>query len=307
VNVAWIGVGNMGAPMARNVTRHGHAVAVFDVVAERRKALASSGARVAESLADCVRGADVVVTMLPAGEQVRDTYLGDAGVLAGCPPGALLVDCSTIAPATAREIAERAAARGLGMLDAPVSGGTAGAEAATLTFIVGGSESDLERARPLLDRLGKAVYHAGPPGAGQVVKMCNNLLLGIQMAGTCEALALGIAHGIEPARLSEIMRNSSGRNWVLEVYNPCPGVMAGVPSSRGYAGGFSSDLMLKDLRLAGEMACATGTATPLGSLACALYQLHQQQGRGQLDFSSVFADDAERRRLAGSLPDAFGT
>jgi len=292
MRVAFLGLGNMGLPMARNLLQGGHEVAGFDVVPGQAGRLAEAGGRVAPGPADAVRDAEAVVTMLPAGQHVKEAYLGTSGVLASCRRDALLVDCSTIAPAVAREVAAEARARGLGMLDAPVSGGTAGAEAATLTFMVGGSEEDLSRARPLLERMGKNVFHAGPSGSGQAVKMCNNMMLGIQMAGACEALRLGIAHGLDPARLTEIMCKSSGRNWALEVYNPCPGVLPNAPASRGYSGGFSTELMLKDLTLAAEGAASTGTPTPLGLLARALYLLHRDAGHGSRDFSSLFEDTA---------------
>jgi 3-hydroxyisobutyrate dehydrogenase len=199
-----------------------------------------------------------------------------------------LIDSSTIAPDSARQVAAAAAERGFEMLDAPVSGGTAGAAAGTLTFMVGGSDASFERARPYLEKMGKAIFHAGPSGAGQTVKVCNNMLLGIQMIGTCEAIRLGIANGMDPKVLSEIMGKSSGRNWVLEVYNPCPGVMENAPASRQYQGGFGVDLMLKDLGLAVENAQATGTGVALGELARTLYRKHSESGAGGLDFSSIF-------------------
>jgi len=257
-----------------------------------------AGARAAGAASEAVREAEVVITMLSAGQHVKEAYLGTGGVLASCRAGTLLIDCSTIAPAAAREVAAAAQARGLGMLDAPVSGGVAGAEAGTLTFMVGGREPDLAQARPLLQLMGKNVFHAGASGAGQAVKMCNNMLLGIQMAGTCEAIRLGIAHGLDPARLSEIMSKSSGRNWALEVYNPCPGVMPGSPASRGYSGGFSTDLMLKDLSLAADGAAATDTPTPLGRVARELYLLHREGGHGMRDFSSLLDVPAAATLLA---------
>jgi 3-hydroxyisobutyrate dehydrogenase len=174
------------------------------------------------------------------------------------------------------------------MIDAPVSGGTAGAQAGTLTFMVGGDAADVDRARPLLEKMGKNIFHAGASGSGQTVKVCNNMLLGIQMLGTSEALRLGIANGMDPKVLSDIMSKSSGRNWALELYNPCPGVMDGVPSSKGYAGGFGVDLMLKDLSLATENASDLDASVPLGELSRKLYEVHSQAGNGQLDFSSVF-------------------
>jgi 3-hydroxyisobutyrate dehydrogenase len=301
MRIAFIGLGNMGRLMARNLVRGGHAVVGYDVAAASVQELAGHGGQPATSVAECVRGADVVVTMLPAGKQVREVYLSDGGVLAHCRAGALLVDSSTIDPATAREVASRASERGASMLDAPVSGGTGGADAGTLTFMVGGAAEDLERARPVLQLMGKAIYHAGASGAGQVVKMCNNMLLAIQMVGTAEALRLGIAHGLDPARLSEIMSKSSGRNWPLEVYNPCPGVMPNVPASRAYAGGFSSELMLKDVGLAVDAARAVDVATPLGLVARQIYLEHKQRGHGQLDFSSVFAHPIDAATLLAKL------
>lgn len=301
MQIAFIGLGNMGRFMARNLVRGGHAVVGHDVAAAAVEELVRNGGQPAASVAECVRGADLVVTMLPAGKHVREVYLSDGGVLAHCRAGTLLVDSSTIDPATAREVASRARERGAPMLDAPVSGGTGGADAGTLTFMVGGAAEDLERARAVLQLMGKAIYHAGGSGAGQVVKMCNNMLLAIQMAGTAEALRLGVAHDLDPARLSEIMSRSSGRNWALEVYNPCPGVMPGAPASRGYAGGFSSELMLKDVGLAVEAASALGVATPLGLLARELYAEHKERGHGKLDFSSVFADPIDAATLLGRM------
>ena len=286
-HIAFIGLGNMGAPMAHNLLRASYQVSVYDLSAAAMDALASAGARAASSAADAVREADIVISMLPANEHVRELYLGAGGVLAAASPKALLIDCSTIAADVAKEVSTAAAARGFAMLDAPVSGGTAGAAAGTLTFIVGGDEAALERARAVLGAMGKNIFHAGGAGAGQVAKICNNMLLGVLMAGTAEALNLGVAHGLDPKVLSDIMAKSSGRNWALELYNPWPGVMQGTPASRGYSGGFGSSLMLKDLGLAQQAALSAQAATPLGSLARQLYQLHQQGGNGQLDFSSI--------------------
>ncbi|MGD8430253.1 MAG: 3-hydroxyisobutyrate dehydrogenase, partial [Ectothiorhodospiraceae bacterium] len=201
--------------------------------------------------------------------------------------GTLLIDSSTIAAEEAREVAEAAREKGLPFLDAPVSGGVGGAKAGTLTFICGGESADVERARPILDVMGKNVFHAGPHGAGQVGKMCNNMLLGILMIGTSEALNLAESHGLDPKVVSEIMKASSGSNWALQVYNPYPGVMENVPSSNGYKGGFLVDLMAKDLGLAMNMAVGSGTSTPLGSMARAIYTTHSANGNGRLDFSSV--------------------
>jgi 3-hydroxyisobutyrate dehydrogenase len=286
-NIAFIGLGNMGAPMAHNLLRAGHQLAVYDIAVASVRALAEAGARAADSAAEAVKDADIVVSMLPANEHVRALYLGAGRVLESVRPDALLIDCSTIAADVAKEVSAAAKARGLAMLDAPVSGGTAGAAAATLTFIVGGEDSALERARGVLGAMGKNIFHAGGAGAGQVAKICNNMLLGILMAGTAEALNLGAAHGLDPKVLSDIMSKSSGRNWALELYNPWPGVMEAAPASRGYSGGFGSALMLKDLGLAQQAALSSQAATPMGGLARQLYQLHQQQGKGALDFSSI--------------------
>lgn len=286
-HIAFIGLGNMGAPMAHNLLRAGYRLSVFDLSAAALDALASAGARSAASAADAVREADVVISMLPANAHVRELYLGAGRVLESARPQALLIDCSTIAADVAKEVAKEAAARGFAVIDAPVSGGTAGAAAGTLTFIVGGDAAALERARPVLGAMGKNIFHAGGAGAGQVAKICNNMLLGVLMAGTAEALNLGVAHGLDPKVLSDIMVKSSGRNWALEQYNPWPGVMEAAPASRGYSGGFGSALMLKDLGLAQQAALIASAATPLGSLARQLYQLHQQGGHDQLDFSSI--------------------
>ncbi|MGQ3055640.1 MAG: 3-hydroxyisobutyrate dehydrogenase [Nevskia sp.] len=285
--IAFIGLGNMGAPMALNLLKAGFALRVFDLSAAPLLRLAEAGAEIAERPADAVADADAVISMLPASAHVQRLYLGTDGVLAAVPAGALLIDCSTIAAATAREVAAAAAARGLTMIDAPVSGGTAGAAAGTLTFIVGGTAEAFERARPLLGAMGRNLFHAGGNGAGQVAKICNNMLLGIQMIGTIEALQLGVASGVDATVLSDIMARSSGRNWTLEVYNPWPGVMDNVPAARGYSGGFGSDLMLKDLGLAAEAAAAVQAPIALGALARELYRRHSAAGHGALDFSSL--------------------
>jgi 3-hydroxyisobutyrate dehydrogenase len=286
-HIAFIGLGNMGAPMALNLVRAGHSLSVFDLSATAVEGLAAAGARPAKSVQDAVCEADVVISMLPASSHVRALYLGDGGVLDMAMPHALLIDCSTIAADVAKEVAGAAKARGFAMLDAPVSGGTAGAAAGTLTFIVGGEAETLERANVVLEKMGKNIFHAGAAGAGQVAKICNNMLLGILMAGTAEALSLGVAHGLDPRVLSDIMSKSSGRNWALEVYNPWPGVMETAPASRGYSGGFGTALMLKDLGLAQESAEAIHALTPLGSLTRQLYSVHAEDGNRELDFSSI--------------------
>lgn len=285
--IAFIGLGNMGAPMARNLLKAGYPLRVFDLVPAAVAELRAAGAEAADSAAAAISGAQIVISMLPASTHVRDLYLGSGRLLASVDPAALLIDCSTIAPGVAREVASAAAARSIAMIDAPVSGGTAGAQAGTLTFIVGGDTAALERARPVLEKMGKNIFHAGASGAGQIAKICNNMLLGIQMIGTAEAINLGVANGVDARVLSDIMVKSSGRNWTLEVYNPWPGVMDNAPASRNYGGGFGVDLMLKDLGLAQESASAAKAATPLGAVARQLYQLHSQAGSGALDFSSI--------------------
>ena len=289
--IAFIGLGNMGGPMAKNLLNAGHHLTVFDLSPTALKQFANDGAYIATSAVDAVRDADIVISMLPASRHVEALYLGSASDQSGLLPhikhGALIIDCSTIAAKTAITVANAAAELGLDMLDAPVSGGTAGSIAGTLTFIVGGSNAALQRANPFLSVMGKNIFHAGASGAGQTAKICNNMLLGIQMIGTAEALALGVANGLDAKVLSDIMVKSSGRNWSLEVYNPYPNVMDNVPASRDYTGGFGVDLMLKDLGLATETALTAQASIPLGEMARNLYALHSKAGAGALDFSSI--------------------
>ncbi|SEP06678.1 3-hydroxyisobutyrate dehydrogenase [Aquisalimonas asiatica] len=285
--IGFIGLGNMGGPMATNLVKAGHTVQVFDLSKEAVQRLESAGATGCASAAEAATGVAIVVTMLPAGRHVRELYLGEGGLLATAAKGTLLVDSSTIDADTARAVAAEAEQAGCPMIDAPVSGGVAGAEAGKLIFMVGGDTAPVEQARPILDVMGRAVFHAGPAGAGQVAKMCNNMLLAISMIGTSEAINLGIAEGLDPKALSDIMQQSSGGNWVLNGYNPHPDVMDGTPASRGYTGGFGTALMLKDLGLAMDAALKDGKATPLGALARNIYTLHDAAGNGHKDFSSV--------------------
>ncbi|EIT71915.1 MULTISPECIES: 3-hydroxyisobutyrate dehydrogenase [Hydrocarboniphaga] len=288
--IAFIGLGNMGGPMALNLLKAGHQLQVYDLSAAALETAKAAGASVAASPAQAVANAGIVISMLPASRHVESLYLGasanEQGLLQHIKPGTLVIDCSTIAPASSRKVATAAQALDIVFIDAPVSGGTAGAAAGTLSFIVGGDAGAFERAKPVLEKMGKNLFHAGAVGAGQVAKIANNMLLAIHMAGTAEALALGVANGLDPKVLSEIMLKSSGRNWSLEVYNPWPGVQDGVPASRGYSGGFGSALMLKDLGLAAEASIASGSAIPLGELARNLYALHSASS-GTLDFSSI--------------------
>lgn len=285
--IAFIGLGNMGLPMARNLLKAGYTVSAFDLVQAVVTQLASEGARAAASARDAAQDADAVISMLPAGRQVEDLYLGEDGLLAHLPTGCLVLECSTIAPASARHVHRAAAARGLDMLDAPVSGGTAGAAAGSLTFMVGGAALTLEKARPILGAMGHNIFHAGFESAGQLAKLCNNLLLAVQMAGTAEAMALGTRCGLDAGVLAEIMRQSSGGNWVLERYNPWPGVQPNSPASHDYQPGFIAGLMAKDLGLVQETALQAGASTPMGSLALNLYRMLLQQGLAAKDFSAI--------------------
>ena len=286
--VAFIGLGNMGGPMAANLLKAGHPVRVFDLTPAAIEAAVAAGGVAATSAIDAVVDAEIVISMLPASRHVEGLYLdASSGLLPHIPAGALVIDCSTIAPATARKVADAAAKRGLAVIDAPVSGGTAGAAAGTLTFIVGGEAIALERARPILANMGKNIFHVGANGAGQVAKLCNNMALGVIMAVTGEALALGVAHGLDAKVLSQMMAVSTGRSWATEVCNPWPGVLENAPASRGYTGGFGNDLMLKDLGLAAEAAMSVGASIPLGELARNMYAMNSHAGHGGLDFSSV--------------------
>ncbi len=285
--VGFIGVGNMGGPMAANLLKAGFEVKVFDLVPELAARVGAEGATVTSSAAEAATAVDVLISMLPASQHVESLYLGDSGLLTSLPKDTLVIDCSTISPESARKVNEAAASLGIAMIDAPVSGGVGGAVAGTLTFIVGGTEAAFRQAEPTLSAMGKNLFHAGEAGAGQVAKICNNMLLSVLMTGTAEALQLGVDSGLDPAVLSEIMRKSSGGNWALEVYNPYPGVMENVPASNNYEGGFLVDLMIKDLGLAMETAQAEGAATPMGSLARNLYLNLRKQGLGRKDFSSI--------------------
>ncbi|MCG9721048.1 3-hydroxyisobutyrate dehydrogenase [Shewanella sp. Isolate7] len=289
--VAFIGLGNMGGPMAVNLVKAGYTVKAFDLSQAALNHVVEQGAMQAPSACAAAAAADVVITMLPAGKHVRSLYLGDEqnkGIIDVVADGTLFIDCSTIDAESARFVAEQAKAKGLEFIDAPVSGGTAGAAAGTLTFICGGSDAAFEQAQGVLNVMGANIFHAGGPGAGQVAKICNNMLLSVLMVGTSESIQMGIDHGLDPKVLSEIMKVSSGGNWTLDKYNPCPDVMENVPSSNGYQGGFMVDLMVKDLGLSQEAALLSNSSTPMGALARSLYVNHARQGNGKRDFSSIF-------------------
>ena len=287
MKIAFIGLGHMGAPMARNLLKAGQRLVVFDVVKANVDALRGAGALAAASAKDCAAQGELVITMLPSSPHVKSVYLEPNGVLAGVSAGVTLIDSSTIDPHTAREVAKRAADHGNPMADAPVSGGTGGAQAATLTFMVGGEAAVFDRIAPVLKHMGKNIVHCGESGTGQVAKICNNMLLGITMIGVAEAMSLGAALGIDTKILAGIINTSSGRCWSSDTYNPYPGVMENVPAARGYSGGFGADLMLKDLGLAADAARQAKQPVVMGAAAQQLYQMFSSRGMGALDFSAI--------------------
>ena len=287
--IGFIGLGNMGGPMVRNLIMAGHTVKAFDLVARAIDDARSARAAAAATTADASTGVEAVITMLPAGREVRTVYLGAGGVLGVADTGTLLIDCSTIDVDTARDVSAAAAARGLEMIDAPVSGGVAGAEAASLTFMVGGPEAAVARARPILEAMGKTIVHAGGPGNGQAAKICNNMILGISMIAIGEAFVLGEKLGLTHQKLFDVAAAASGQCWSLTSYCPVPGPVPASPANHGYAPGFTAAMMLKDLRLAQEAAQAADAATPLGAEAAALYALYAAAGNGGTDFSGIIA------------------
>lgn len=285
--IGFIGLGHMGLPMARSLLKAGHAVQGYDVSTSAVTALAGAGGIGMVSIAKAMVEVDLVVTMLPEGRHVRSVYMDQGGVFAAARAATLLIDCSTIDVDTARTVAAAAAARGFVMLDAPVSGGVAGAEAASLTFMVGGARPAFDRAEPILAAMGKTVIHAGAAGNGQVAKICNNMMLGVQMISVCEAMVLARRLGLAPEQLFEIGRQSSGQCWSLTSYCPVPGPVPTAPANRGYQPGFSAAMMLKDLRLAQAAAQTVGASTPLGAEAYQLYNLFAASGKEGLDFSAI--------------------
>jgi 3-hydroxyisobutyrate dehydrogenase len=287
MKIGFIGLGHMGNPMARNLLKHGHKLKVYDVVPDLVRKLEKEGCEVATSAADCARGVEAVITMLPSSPHVRSAYMSEYGVLKGAAPGTPLIDCSTIDPLTAREVAMDAKARSSPMVDAPVSGGVGGAEAGTLTFMVGGEARDFEVAKPILQAMGKNIVHCGGIGNGQVAKICNNMMLAVEMIATSEGMTLAAKLGMDPKVFAAIVNTSSGRCWSSDTYNPYPGVLENVPASRAYAGGFGSDLMLKDLTLVTDAAKNAKHPVMLGALAQQIYQKHSNDGNGAKDFSSV--------------------
>jgi len=285
--IGFIGLGHMGGPMARNLIKAGHALMAFDLVPAALEAAVAAGARRASTPAEAAAHGDILITMLPAGSHVRSVYLGPGGAIDAAAPGALLIDCSTIDVQSAREVGDAAAAAGRAMVDAPVSGGVAGAEAATLTFMVGGSDEAFARAAPILGAMGKAVIHAGGSGNGQAAKICNNMILGISMIAVSEAFVLAEKLGLDHQKLFDIASKASGQCWSLTSYCPVPGPVPGSPANRGYKPGFTAAMMLKDLRLSQEAAGKAGAATPLGAEAASIYGDFDAAGRGGTDFSGI--------------------
>jgi 3-hydroxyisobutyrate dehydrogenase len=285
--VAFIGLGNMGSGMAANLVKAGHDVRAFDLNADAVAALVDKGATAASDLTHAVTGADAVVTMLPAGPHVRGVYMDEGGVLSLARKDAVLIDCSTIDVDSARAVAEKAAEAGFAFVDAPVSGGVAAAEGGTLTFMVGGPEDAFAKAEPILSNMGKAVIRAGEAGAGQAAKICNNMLLGIHMIGTCEAMNLAIKLGLDPQNFFDIASKASGQNWSLTSYCPVPGPVPTAPSNRDYKPGFAAPMMLKDLNLAMQTSKTAGVNTPMGEKAQTIYDAFVEQGGEEMDFSGV--------------------
>lgn len=283
--IAFIGVGNMGGGMAANLAKAGHRVLAYDILRANLEKAVEQGCEEAESVAVAAAEADAVVTMLPAGKHVRSVY--ETEVFLNARPGTVLMDCSTIDVTTAREVVEAATAKGFVMVDAPVSGGVAAAAGGTLTFMVGGTEDAFKAAEPFLAKMGKAVIHAGDAGAGQAAKICNNMLLGISMIGTCEAFNLAQKLGLDPQRFFDIASKASGQCWSMTSYCPVPGPVPTAPSNRNYEGGFAAALMLKDLRLAMESAQKVGAPTPLGAEAESLYSIFNGMGGAGKDFSAI--------------------
>lgn len=293
--IAFIGLGNMGSGMCRNLLKAGHSVKVYDVSSVAVEAMVKNGAGAPGSVAAAVAAADFVVTMLPSGKHVLDVYFGSDGASGNAPPGAVFIDCSTISVDESRESILRASLLGFDMLDAPVSGGVGAAEAGTLTFMVGGEPRAFARAEPILRHMGKNIFHAGGAGNGQAAKIANNMLLGISMIGTCEAFNLARKLGLDAQTFFAISSTASGQCWAMTSYCPAPGPVPAAPSNRDYKPGFAAAMMLKDLKLAMGAAALAGAETPLGQLAERIYAKFDEDGHSGLDFSAVM------RRIEGAL------
>lgn len=285
-NIAFIGLGNMGGGMAANLAKS-HKVFAFDLSQDALDKAKSVGCEIAPSANDAVKNAQVIVTMLPAGAHVKSVYLGDNGILANAPKNSLFLDCSTIDIESAREVAKAAISKGHEFCDAPVSGGVAAANAGTLTFMVGGENSSFEKAKPILENMGKKIFHAGNIGNGQAAKICNNMLLGIHMIGTSEAFSLAKKLGLDAQTFFDISSVSSGQNWSMTSYCPVAGPVPTSPANNDYKAGFAAAMMLKDLRLAAQAASNVKAATPMGANALSLYSIMEQQGMDAMDFSAI--------------------
>jgi len=284
--IGFIGLGNMGLPMALNLLKAGHAIAGNDVNPKSMDALVTAGGTAAKNLAD-VAVCDVILTMLPAGQQVRDVYLGANGLIANAKKATLFIDSSTIDVETARVVAREAEKRGMLLVDAPVSGGVGGAHAGTLTFMVGGPDAAFAKAKPFLDQMGKTVIHAGGAGSGQAAKICNNMILGISMIAVSEAFVLAEKLGLDKQKLFDISSKSSGQCWSMTTYCPVPGPVPTSPANRDYAAGFTAAMMLKDLKLAQDAAKSADAKTPLGAEASKIYDMYVASGQGGKDFSGI--------------------
>jgi 3-hydroxyisobutyrate dehydrogenase len=286
-SIAFIGLGNMGGPMARNLLKAGHDVRGYDLSEAALSEAVAAGIKKAGSPAEAVKDADVIVTMLPAGKHVRGAYGGQGGLIASAKKGALLIDCSTIDVDSARAVAKEAADAGFEMVDAPVSGGVGGAAAGTLTFMVGGPDGAFAKAKPILEKMGKNIVHCGGGGNGQAAKICNNMILGISMIGVSEAFMLAKRLGLDAQKLFDVSSTASGQCWSLTTYCPVPGPVPTSPANRDYQAGFTAAMMLKDLVLAQQAASAVGATTPLGAEAAQIYNLFVNGGRGAMDFSGI--------------------
>jgi 3-hydroxyisobutyrate dehydrogenase len=295
--IGFIGLGNMGGPMAANLVKAGHTVTGFDLNPAALEALVKAGGKIGKSAAEAVTGASVVITMLPAGEHVRDVYLNQGGLIDITKDARpLLIDCSTIDVDSARTVTATAETAGLAMLDAPVSGGTVGAQNGTLTFMVGGTDEAFVRGKPVLEAMGKNIFHAGGPGAGQAVKICNNMMLAINMVGVSEGFLLAKKLGLDWDKLHQICATATANSWALSNYCPAPGPVPAAPSNRDYAPGFAAALMVKDVKLSQAAAEATGSPTPLAAKALSFYQQVVEAGDGGKDFSVVFRWLAQQKR-----------
>ena len=287
MKAGFIGLGRMGAPMARNLIKAGMTVTVYDVMPDASRELSKDGAKAATSIQEAAENQDVVITMVQTGKQVSEVCQGDKGIFKHIPRNALYIDCSSIDIVTSRALHVEAEKLGIAMLDAPVSGGVTGAANGSLTMMVGGSEANFARAEPILQKIGKKIIFAGQPGSGQAAKICNNMLLAISMIGVSEAFSLSNKLGLDPKKFFDISSNASGQCWSMTSYCPVPGIIENVPANRSYAAGFMAKMMLKDLRLAQHAAESADVAIPMGGMAAELYELFVSQGHGEMDFSGI--------------------